>query len=108
MKQYTVNGMSCAACSARVEKAVKALDGARDVSVNLLTGDLRVEGVSAEAVVAAVKKAVREELTEHGISHTTVECERTDEICPELCCEPAPVEQGHHHHHHGHHHHHHH
>ena len=54
---------------------------------------------------AAVKKAVREELSEHGISHTTVECERTDEICPELCCEPAPVEQGHHHH--GHHHHHH-
>lgn len=57
--------------------------------------------------VAAVKKAVREELTEHGISHTTVECERTDEVCPELCCEPVPVEQGHQHHHHGHHHHHH-
>ena len=57
MLKLKVTGMSCAACSARVEKAVKALDGARDVSVNLLTGDLRVEGVSAEAVVAAVKKA---------------------------------------------------
>lgn len=57
--------------------------------------------------IGAVKKAVREELAEHGISHTTVECERTDEVCPELCCEPAPVEHGHHHHHHGHHHHHH-
>ena len=54
--------------------------------------------------ITTVKKAVREELIEHGISHSTIECERTDEICPELCCEPAPVEQGHHHHHHHHHH----
>ena len=62
--------------------------------------------IVTDADTAAIKKAVREELTEHGISHTTVECERTDETCPELSCESAPIEQGHHHHHHGHHHHH--
>lgn len=58
--------------------------------------------------IAAVKKAVREELAEHGISHSTVECERTDEVCPEICCELHVPDHGHHHHHHGHHHHHHH
>ncbi len=55
--KFKVTGMSCAACSARVEKAVSKLDGASDVSVNLLTGDLRVSGVAAEAVIAAVQKA---------------------------------------------------
>ncbi len=50
--------MSCAACSARVEKAVRAIPGAEEVSVNLLTGDLLVDGaVPAETVEAAVKKA---------------------------------------------------
>ena len=39
--------------------------------------------------ITAVKKAVRAELAGQGISHTTVECERTDEICPENHCEPA-------------------
>ena len=58
--------------------------------------------------IAAVKKAVREELAEHGISHSTVECERTDEVCPEMNCELHSADHGHHHHHHGHHHHHHH
>ncbi len=58
MKKYTVSGMSCAACSARVEKAVSALDGVTACSVNLLTGSMQVEGdIAAEAVVAAVEKA---------------------------------------------------
>ena len=55
--KFKVTGMSCAACSARVEKAVSKLDGASDVSVNLLTGDMRVSGVAAETVIAAVQKA---------------------------------------------------
>ena len=64
--------------------------------------------IVTDADTAAIKKAVREELTEHGISHSTIECERTDEVCPELCCDTAPAEQTHHHHHHhGHHPHHH-
>ena len=44
MKQYTVTGMTCAACSARVEKAVSALEGVDSVAVNLLTGNMQVQG----------------------------------------------------------------
>ncbi len=56
--RYTVTGMSCAACSARVEKAVSHIDGVTGCAVNLLTGDMRVSGdASAEAVIAAVEKA---------------------------------------------------
>ena len=58
MEQYKVTGMSCAACSARVEKAVRGVPGVTDCSVNLLTGDMGVEGsASAEAVVKAVTDA---------------------------------------------------
>lgn len=58
MKQYNVTGMSCAACSARVEKAVGQLDGVTSCSVNLLTNSMGVEGdVSAEAVIKAVENA---------------------------------------------------
>ena len=56
--KYTVSGMSCAACSARVERAVSGLAGVESCSVNLLTGDMRVEGeVSADTVIAAVRAA---------------------------------------------------
>ena len=58
MKQYTVTGMSCAACSARVEKAVGNLKGVSECSVSLLTNSMTVEGdVSSEDVIKAVKKA---------------------------------------------------
>lgn len=58
MKQYNVTGMSCAACSARVEKAVSGVDGVSSCSVSLLTNSMGVEGTaSEEAVIAAVKKA---------------------------------------------------
>ena len=58
MKQYTVTGMSCAACSARVEKAVSSLEGVSVCSVNLLTGSMSVEGtVSPDAVIRAVEQA---------------------------------------------------
>ena len=57
MLKFKVTGMSCAACSARVERAVCAIEGATDVSVNLLTGELRASGVSADAVVRAVEDA---------------------------------------------------
>ncbi len=56
MEQYTVTGMTCAACSARVERAVTAVDGVTGCSVNLLTGSMTVEGdVSSSTVVAAVE-----------------------------------------------------
>ena len=58
MDQYTVTGMSCAACQARVEKAVSKLDGVTSCNVSLLTNTLAVEGdVSAEAVMQAVENA---------------------------------------------------
>lgn len=58
MEQYTVTGMSCAACSARVEKAVSRVEGVRACSVSLLTNSMGVEGsAAAEAVIRAVEEA---------------------------------------------------
>lgn len=58
MKQYTVTGMSCAACSARVEKAVSNLPGVTSCSVSLLTNSMGVEGsISDSEVIAAVQNA---------------------------------------------------
>ena len=58
MKQYTVTGMSCAACSARVEKAVGKVPGVSSVSVSLLTNTMGVEGDATDAeIVAAVVNA---------------------------------------------------
>lgn len=58
MQKYKVSGMSCAACSARVEQAVSALNGVDSCQVNLLTGDMQVEGaVSSDAIIAAVTAA---------------------------------------------------
>ena len=55
MEQYNVTGMSCAACSARVEKAVNAVPGVTSCSVSLLTNSMGVEGTaSAAAIVKAV------------------------------------------------------
>ena len=58
MKKYDVTGMSCAACSARVEKAVSSLDGVSEVTVSLLTNSMKVDGtVTPDSVIAAVEKA---------------------------------------------------
>lgn len=58
MKQYNVTGMHCAACSARVEKAVSKVEGVTSCSVSLLTNSLGVEGdVSDKAIIKAIKKA---------------------------------------------------
>lgn len=58
MKQFNVTGMSCAACSARVEKAVKSVDGVIDCSVNLLTESMSVDGnASSEEIISAVVNA---------------------------------------------------
>ena len=58
MEQYTVTGMSCAACSARVEKAVSGVKGVSSCSVSLLTNSMGVEGTaSAEDIIAAVREA---------------------------------------------------
>ncbi len=57
MEQYTVTGMSCAACSARVEKAVSQVEGVTSCSVSLLTNSMGVEGTATEQ---AIRKAVEE------------------------------------------------
>lgn len=71
MEQYNVTGMSCAACSARVEKAVSKVPGVTSCSVSLLTNSMGVEGTAApEAVIAAVEEAgygaARKEAREEG------------------------------------------
>lgn len=58
MKQYSVTGMSCAACSTRVEKAVRKVEGVTDCAVSLLTNSMSVSGTaSPSAILAAVKAA---------------------------------------------------
>ena len=58
MKQFNVTGMTCAACSARVEKAVRQVPGVTGVSVSLLTNAMGVEGdAKAEAIIRAVTEA---------------------------------------------------
>ena len=58
MKRFNISGMSCAACSARVEKAVGSLNGVESCSVSLLTNSMTVEGnISDEEIISAVEAA---------------------------------------------------
>lgn len=58
MQKYNITGMSCAACSARVQKAVEKLEGVNSCTVNLLTNSMTVEGTADERdIIAAVTKA---------------------------------------------------
>ena len=58
MEQYNITGMSCAACSARVEKAVSALPGVESCAVNLLTNSMVVEGSAGrQEIIRAVEAA---------------------------------------------------
>ena len=58
MKQFQVTGMSCAACSSRVEKAVSKVDGVTSCSVSLLTNSMGVEGSASDVeIIKAVENA---------------------------------------------------
>ena len=58
MDKYDISGMSCAACSARVEKAVSKVSGVSSCTVSLLTNSMTVEGTAKETdVISAVEKA---------------------------------------------------
>ncbi len=58
MKQFNITGMSCSACSARIEKAVSKIDGVSSCSVNLLTNSMSIKGTASnEAIITAVRKA---------------------------------------------------
>jgi Cu2+-exporting ATPase len=72
MEQYTVTGMSCAACSARVEKAVNQVPGVEQCSVSLLTNSMGVEGTaSPQAIIAAVEAAGYGANLKGGTQNTT-------------------------------------
>lgn len=57
MKKYNISGMSCAACSSRVENVTRSVDGVHSCSVNLLTGTMLVEGGDEEKIFLAVRGA---------------------------------------------------
>ena len=88
MKQYTVTGMSCAACSARVEKAVSKVPGVTACSVSLLTNSMGVEGTAApQAIIAAVQAAgygASEKGVEAAVSPSEAEKQLEDHDTPAL------------------------
>ena len=69
MEQYNVTGMSCAACSARVEKAVSHVPGVTSCSVSLLTNSMGVEGTASPAEVIAAVEAAGYGASEKGAAH---------------------------------------
>ena len=85
MKQYTVTGMSCAACSARVEKAVSSLDGVSSCSVNLLTGSMGVEGSATPSeVIKAVEDAGYDAAPAGGTAAKAAQAKGPDPLAEEL------------------------
>ena len=88
MKQYTVTGMSCAACSARVEKAVSKVPGVTACSVSLLTNSMGVEGTATpQAIIAAVQAAgygASEKGAEAAVSPSEAEKQLEDHDTPAL------------------------
>ena len=100
--EKTPHGLSLA----EIKEHVEAIDGVENVHhIHLWS----VDGINACATMHVVtdcdpheiKEKVREELTEHGIVHSTLELERTDEPCPAPKCVPTYTDHhGHHHHHH--------
>ena len=88
MKQYTVTGMSCAACSARVEKAVSKVPGVTACSVSLLTNSMGVEGTATpQAIIAAVQAAgygASEKGAEAAVSPSEAEKQLKDHDTPAL------------------------
>ena len=80
MEQYAVKGMSCAACSARVERAVLEVEGVTSCSVSLLTNSMTVEGdAGAESIIAAVSRAGYEALPKSMASAEKSESESDKE-----------------------------
>ena len=90
MQQYTVTGMSCAACSARVEKAVSKVDGVTSCSVSLLTNSMGVEGSASDsAIIKAVEEAgygasVKGSSANVEAGHTDAEDALADKTTPVL------------------------
>jgi len=92
--------------SDEVIEHLKEIDGVEDVHhLHIWTFDGFAHNVTVHIVtdgdLAAIKHAVRQELAEHGITHSTIEIERSDEHCDSHDCHPdTPHHDAHHHHHH--------
>ncbi len=87
MKQYTVTGMSCAACSARIEKAVCHVEGVTACSVSLLTHSMGVEGSASEAAIVAAVRAAGYGASPKGTEPRRAEAGRpSDGEMPRLMC----------------------
>ena len=89
---------------AELKHHLKEIDGVIDIHHFHVRSHDGVNHIATLHVVtssdfATVKKAVKEELLEHGISHTTVEMETPEEECEEMHCHPKHAEHSHHHHH---------
>lgn len=81
MTQYNVTGMSCAACSARVEKAVAKVDGVESCSVSLLTNSMGVEGTAtAESIIAAVQAAGYGASVKGGVQSTVNNADAEEQL----------------------------
>ena len=80
MKQYNVNGMSCAACVARVEKAVNKVEGVSSCSVSLLTHSMGVEGNASEQAVIAAVEAAGYEASVKGAAASTPSANASDAL----------------------------
>ena len=78
MKKFDISGMSCAACSARVEKAVSALDGVDVCSVNLLTNSMEVEGTATDAEIIFAVTNVGYGATLHGSGKSQGSAEKSN------------------------------
>ena len=90
MEQYNVTGMSCAACSARVEKAVLKVDGVTSVSVSLLTNSMGVEGTASEVeVIKAVQNAGYGASLKESSKNTTISKE--NEYADALVDKETPI-----------------
>ena len=81
MEQYNVTGMSCAACSARVEKAVSAVEGVSSCAVNLLTNSMGVEGSASEAAIIAAVEAAGYGASRKGAEKTVSPAAEEDALC---------------------------
>ena len=80
MRQYNVTGMSCAACSARVEKAVSKVPGVTSCSVSLLTNSMGVEGTAAPAEIIAAVEEAGYGASEKGAAEKSSSADREDAL----------------------------
>ena len=101
----TPDDISCEDIAAHI-KALEGIDDVHHIHIWSFDGFAHnaTLHVVSDGALSDIKNAVREELAEHGITHSTIEIERSDEHCENHECESRPAHHHRHHHHHHHHH----